>query len=74
MDKKTTILIAIAWLIVASGDAHCQPDTLWTKIYRAEIEGSTLLHNGGFAYTGYKWGNHADSSVTGMLDSEGEIV
>ena|GEM_PF-2278290 len=74
MDKKTIILIATCLLIVASGDALCQPDTLWTKIYRAEIEGSTLLHDGGYAYTGYKWGGHPDSSVTGRLDSEGEIV
>jgi len=74
MYKTSIILIAICWLMVSGGDALCQPDTLWTKVYRAEIEGSALLHDGGYASTGYKWSNDGDSYVTGRLDSEGEIV
>ena len=74
MNKKTIILIAIGCFLIATGSAISQPDTLWTKQYQARIEGSNLLHDGGYAYTGRIYGIENDSSVAGRFDTEGEIV
>ena len=74
MNKKTTILIATCWLIVASGDAHSQPDSLWSVRFDTRISGSILLHDGNYAFTGYAKRQETVYKLVTKKDAEGETI
>ena len=73
-NKKTTLLIAICWLIAASGSALCQPDTLWSVRFDMEFHDSVLLHYGSYAIRGSLYQNNTLFTQIARIDSVGGVI